>query len=202
MGWANEWVSFDTETTGFGPKARILEIGVVTFAEGKVVREWSSFFCPSDLDWDAPKVKEALAINKLTREMLNGAPTFEQVVPDLLVELSNSPHWVAHNAEFDMDMLGNEFGRIGKPRPTPKLLICTKNLGNRLNNNQPPNRLENVAQRFGIPQDGAHRAVVDARTCGLILAEMHRRALLPTDDAAMATLCQETAAQWRGRYNR
>lgn len=202
MGWANEWVSFDTETTGFGPKARILEIGVVTFAEGRVVREWSSLFYPSDVDWNDPKVQGALAVNKLTREQLHGQPTFEQVLPDLLVELSNSANWVAHNAEFDMGMLGNEFGFLGRAAPQPKLLICTKNLGNHLNGGQPPNKLQDVAARFSIPQDNAHRAVVDARVCGLILAEMHRRALLPTADGAMSSLCLEAATRWRGRYNR
>lgn len=173
----------------------------MTFEGGKVVREWSSLLCPEDVDWTHPDVMKALEVNRIAFGDLHGKPTFEQILPDLLVELT-CPVLVAHNAEFDARMINGELKRLGRPALAPQLLVCTKNLANHLNGGQPGNKLAQVAERFGIVQEDAHRAAVDARVCGLVLAEMHRRALLPANDEAMTTLCRRAAAQWRGRYNR
>lgn len=199
--WFDGWVSIDTETTGLGSSARIVEVAAVTFEGGKPVREWSSLLFPEGVDWDDKNVQKALEVNKLTLAELRGKPSFADILPDLLVEIAH-PVLVAHNAEFDERMVNQELARLGRPVLKPELLICTKNLANKLNGGRPGNKLEQAAQRFGIPQSDAHRAVVDARVCGLILAEMHRRALLPTNDEAMKTLCVQSAAQWRGQYNR
>lgn len=199
--WADGWVSIDTETTGLGSTARIVEVAAVTFEGGKPVREWSSLLFPEDVNWDDKDVRKALEVNKLTLEELRGKPRFADILADLLVEIAH-PVLVAHNAEFDERMVNQELKRLGREALKPQMLICTKNLANKLNNGQPGNRLEQVAPRFGIPQGDAHRAVVDARVCGLILAEMNRRGLLPTNDEAMSALCRQSAAQWRGRYNR
>lgn len=193
MGWADGWVAFDTETTGLGPSARILEIGVVTFQEGVPVREWSALLCPPDVDWGSEQVQGALAVNKLTREMLVGKPTFEQVLPDLLVELSHADVWVAHNAQFDMSMLTNELRRLGRPAIESPLLVCTRNLASHVGGGAGGNKLSQVAARFGVTQEDAHRAVVDARVCGLVLEAMRQRRLLPEGDVALGSLSRYAA---------
>ena len=199
--WADGWVSIDTETTGLDGSARIVEVAAVTFEGGKPVREWSTLLFPEGVDWENKNVLKALEVNKLTLAELRGKPSFADILPDLLVELAH-PVLVAHNAEFDERMVNQELKRLGRESLKPQMLICTKNLANKLNGGRPGNRLEQVAQRFNIPQSDAHRAVVDARVCGLILAEMHRQALLPTNDEAMSSLCRTAASQWRGQYNR
>jgi DNA polymerase-3 subunit epsilon len=196
--WSDGYAAFDTETSGLGASARVLEIGVVTFEGGKPVHEWSRLLCPEGVDWDNDKVKEALAVNKLTREQLQGQPTFDEILPDLLLELS-LPTLVAHNAEFDVRMLNQELQRLSKPALSPQLLVCTKDLASHFNWTNDPNRLENVAPRYGVVQEAAHRAIVDARTCGLVLAAMLQRHPLPMDGARMAELCRTVNAAWRNR---
>ncbi len=194
--WTDSWIAFDCETTGLDEKARIVEIAVVRFERGVVVREWAELICPPGVDWDHIDVRRALDVNKLTPEALKGKPTFEALLPVLAAELSHDV-WVAHNAEFDVKMLNQELARIGQPVAAPKLLVCTRNLGSHLNDGPTGNRLFEVAERYGIPQSDAHRAAVDARTCGSILAAMMTAGKLPADDAGMAALGQAAADGWK-----
>lgn len=194
--WTDSWAAFDTETSGVGTAARILEVGVVTFEGGQPVREWSQLICPPDVDWNDPKVQEALAVNKLTADLLHGRPTFEQILPDLLVELSHDV-LVAHNADFDMRMIAQELQRLSRPALSPRLLICTLNLASHQRGQVKGNKLGDVAARYNVPQNGAHRAVVDAATCGLVLTAMLRAGHVPGEDAAMSELTKTASARRR-----
>jgi DNA polymerase-3 subunit epsilon len=198
MSWADEYVAIDTETTGVGASARIVEVAAVTFSKGEPVREWSRLLCPPDVDWESPKVKEALAVNKITREQLSGQPTFAEVLPDLLLELSCDV-WVAHNMDFDRRMLVQEHTRLERLLVLPPLSVCTLNLAVRLNTGGGRNKLHDVAARYGVKQEDAHRAAVDARVCGLILAAMFKEGRLPVDHGPMADLCRPPDAAWKGR---
>lgn len=181
---AGNYCSFDTETTGFGSRARVLEIGLVVFENFLPVHEWSTLLCPEDVDWDNEHVKQAMFINKIDPDSLRGQPTFAQALPNILLELSHDT-LVAHNASFDMGMMGQELSRAGVPLLTPKMVVCTKILATKLGGGS-GNRLQDVAPRFGVVQESAHRAVVDARVCGLVFAAMLRTGRLPVEDAPMA----------------
>ena len=193
MRWdETSWSVFDTETSGMQSSARILELGVVTFERGRVVRRWSSLFCPPDIDWQHPDVLKALSVNRLTREQLQGQPRFEDVLPQILVELSTDV-WVAHNFSFDQRMLSYELQRLQMELPLPKFRICTLDISRKLNRIA-GNKLEEVARRFSVSLVGAHRAVADAEACGNILSAMVQGGYVPTDDVAMQRLCSEPAA--------
>ncbi len=196
--WADEYVAIDTETSGVGTSARILEVAVVTFSKGEPVREWSRLLCPPDVDWTSPKVQEALAVNKLTYDELHGKPTFEEVLPDLLVELS-CPVWAAHNMDFDLRMLTQELQRLSRPALSPQLLVCTLGLASRLNTSGGKNKLQDVAARFGVTQNGAHRAAADARVAGLILSAMFKQGHLPSDDGRMSEMCRQADSAWKAK---
>ena len=192
MSWADEpWVCLDTETTGFGPTARILEIAAVIFEGGKIIREWSALLFPKDVDWGSEKVQGALKVNKLTYDQLVGKPSFEEILPDLLLEF-DCDHWVAHNMNFDRQMIDQELARIGQPVLAPRRLsICTLQLERHFGSKR--NKLGEVAARYQVPQDDAHRAVVDAKTCGLILNAMLQGGRVPQEDADMAALTARAA---------
>lgn len=196
--WSDGWVTFDTETTGLDSSARIVEVACVTFEKGEVVREWTQLVRPEDVDWANPNVKKAMEVNRIELQVLRDAPTFAQVLGDLLVELSH-PIWVAHNASFDVRMMNQELQRLGRPALTPQFLICTKNLASQLNNTTAGNRLTDVACRYNVLQEGAHRAAADAITCGRVLARMHAQGYLPPEDEAMRALCARAETQWRGK---
>ncbi len=196
--WTDSYLAFDCETTGLDERARIVEIAVVRFERGVPVREWAELVCPPDVDWENIDVRRALEVNKLTPDALRGKPTFEALIPTLEAELSHEV-WVAHNAEFDVKMLNQELARLGRPAVAPKLLVCTRDLGSHFNDGPTGNRLFEVAARYGITQSDAHRAAVDARTCGLILAAMLQTGKLPADDAAMAAFIQTAADAWKAK---
>ena len=191
------YVAFDTETTGFGPEARILEIGLVVFELGVLVHTWSQLLLPEGVDWENPKVQKALEVNHITRADLAGKPTFSEVMLDVLHEFSFDL-WVAHNAEFDVQMLSQEFARAGRKFEPPPLTLCTMQLAG-YRTNAKGNKLADVAARYGVPQDGAHRAVVDATVCGSIFREMIRKDDLPPTLHGLKELSARAAKSWKTR---
>jgi DNA polymerase III epsilon subunit-like protein len=109
---------------------------------------------------------------------------------------------VAHNAEFDMRMLSYELQRQSKTPLKPQLLVCTRDLASRFNWTSSGNRLYEAALRYQVPQDGAHRAAVDARTCGLVLSAMLKRHSLPEDIQRMVEFCVSANNAWKSKRRR
>lgn len=201
MGWSDEWVAVDTETTGFGPEARVIEIGVARFSQGEPVGRWSQLLYPPNVDWESRPVQEALAVNGLSRDELVGMPLFSQVYPDLC-HIMKAKVWVAHNVEFDMRMFVQECNAIGKTQllQLPDFAFCTKLLAYQLAPDLPNHKLETVARRWQVTAVGtAHRALADALTCGRVLSEMYGECLLPEDDQPMVTLFQASQHNWSRR---
>ena len=200
MSWSDAWVSLDTETTGFGQDAKIIEIGVTRFELGVPVMSWSSLLYPPNVDWDAKGVQQALEVNGIKREELVGKPLFSQIYPELLDVMAGQV-WVAHNVEFDIRMLLQECNNIGKTTllQLPQVAFCTKTLAYQLEPDLPNHKLETVAKRWRVPQVGAHRALSDARTCGMVLSEMYGDCVLPDDDQHMVTLFRASQQSWNKR---
>lgn len=197
--WTDGFVAFDTETTGLGSSARIVELACVTFERGVIAREWTQMFYPEDVDWGDPQVKKALEVNRIDPAELRDKPKFGDVLGDILLELSHSV-WVAHNAVFDVKQIDQELQRLSRPALSLPFVICTKNLASRLNNSSAGNRLADVACRYGVMQEGAHRAAADAITCGRVLTRMAEQGLLPTEDEAMRTFCLQAHNQWSAKH--
>jgi DNA polymerase III epsilon subunit-like protein len=175
MNWMNRFVAFDTETTGLDSKARILEIACVLFEDGEVREEWSTLLLPQDVDWNDKNVLSALEVNKIDIASLKGRPSFADVFHRLFVSLNSAPVWVAHNAEFDLRMFDQEYAQYkGGPFPIKPaaMCVCTKLLSRSLHPQEKSHRLQDTAPRWGVTQEGAHRAASDAITCGRILAQM------------------------------
>jgi DNA polymerase-3 subunit epsilon len=201
MTWGDTFASLDTETTGFGPKARIIEVAVVTFEKGKIAREWSTLLNPEGVDWDSEQVKGALAVNKMTRAQLLDAPQFKDIVADLLLELAH-PFWAAHNAEFDLNMLAQERGRLGDttlPAAVSEICFDTMALSAQIHPAEKTHKLGNTAERWGVVQDGSHRAAADAITCGRILQKMVEAGKVPTAREEAAAFQKTASAAWKSR---
>ncbi len=94
------FVIVDTETTGLGTDAEIVEISVVDCA-GNILLD--TLVKPSK---SIPA--EATAIHGITDEMVANAPTWGEVLPHV-VELTRNG-WVAYNASFDARMLRQSGG--------------------------------------------------------------------------------------------
>lgn len=96
----DDFVVFDTETTGLSPgKDRIIELAAVKFANGVPVAVFETLINPGR---EIPK--EVTGVNHITNEMVANAPTISQVLPSF-EEFVGSSAMVAHNLEFDLKFL-------------------------------------------------------------------------------------------------
>ncbi len=195
--WQNSWLALDTETTGFGRNARVLELGLVYFENGEAVQEWSRILNPPGLDWNHPNVLEALEVNGLSKEYCAGAPSFDQVLEDLVVWFEEKV-WVGHNIAFDIRMLKQEFELAQAPWAFTPLELCTQNLSWKIDATH-GNKLEDVAPRWGVKQPFAHRAVMDASVSGQILQKMILKGHLPKEERSMEHMCKEASSAWHRR---
>ncbi|WEH43090.1 TerD family protein [Streptomyces sp. AM 2-1-1] len=157
-----DWALVDVETSGLRPgRDRVLSLAVVTLdGHGRRTGEFSTLLDPG---CDPGPVH----VHGLTRARLAGAPTFEQIAPQVGALLGGRV-LVAHNAQFDYDFLAHEFARVRSWVPVSKRL-CTLAL-NRLIAPATPNlKLGTLAAHYGVRQERAHDAQDDVRVLAGIL---------------------------------
>ena len=101
----------DTETCDL--QGGVVEIASVDVVDGKIVNSMSHLVRP-----DRPISAQAMAIHRITEEMVADKPWIEEVVPFY----QGSPWYVAHNASFDRRVLPEMDGEW----------ICTMKMARRL----------------------------------------------------------------------
>ena len=183
--WADSFVAFDTETTGFSPAARVIEVSVLRFECGQLKTAFNTLLDPGEaVNWTSPETLGALKVNRITREQLIGQPRFEDVFATLMMQFAASPVWVAHNKAYDLRMLKNEREIITRKYnqeysvmvPKPKAVLDTMLLDVFLDTRPLVSRkLEEVASRWIIKTAAVqqtHRAQEDAEDCGRTLLAM------------------------------
>jgi DNA polymerase-3 subunit epsilon len=153
----------DVETTGLDPGRgdRVCEIAVIRQEPGGLEREFVSFIDPG-----MEISPGAFAVNKITPEMLAGAPRFLDLI-DRIDALLSDAVLVAHNARFDIGFLRAEYARCG--RAFPELAVIDTVFLARKHFQFPSNRLEAVANALGVRKRQDHRALADARMTQKIL---------------------------------
>lgn len=152
-----KFACLDTETTGLSPQSggRICEIAISVTQQGRPVEEFSSLINPG-----MPMHPDVVAIHGITNEMVASAPSFEEVLPKILALLDNSVV-VAHNADFDVEFLKNEFALCGfhfPPYPIVDTLKLARKSGRFVKNN-----LGCIAEELGFSSQGWHRAMADTK---------------------------------------
>lgn len=154
----------DTETTGMGKTARIVELGVVILnAEFKEMSRWSTLVNPEKT---IPNAK----IHGITDDMVAGAPTFREVCGELF-DLLHGKILLAHNANFDAGMLVNECERLTDDEDAFFFpFVDTIGLAKQLTKG--PYRLEALAKKCGVHNPNAHAAVDDAATTAAVMRQL------------------------------
>ena len=157
---------FDLETTGLSPAYghRVCEVGCLLVQGGEELDRLASLVDPR-----RPISPGAFRVNRITPEMLEGAPTFGAIA-DLLLELLDGAVLVAHNAPFDLGFLAAELEIARLPRPKG-LVIDTLALVRRA---YPlaRNSLSAVADALGVRVGQAHRAMGDVLTTHGVLVRL------------------------------
>ncbi len=162
MGFDQEYVAFDLETTGLSSQTdRIIEIGAVVMKGGKEVDRFQTFVDPGrKLD------KTIVDLTGISDDMLVGAPKIEEVLPKFM-EFVAGRVLVAHNSEFDTGFIRAECQRQGIAYhfTSADTLILSQNLLSHLGKF----KLDIVANALSLPEFNHHRAADDAVTCGMIM---------------------------------
>lgn len=106
-----------------------------------------------------------IMIHGITKNMVENAPTFEEIYPKLL-ELMENAVLCAHNAEFDMKVFKSLCLHYHLPVPQNEY-FCTVRLSRSALPFLSHHRLNTVAEYFEINLNH-HDAASDARACALI----------------------------------
>ncbi|MCP4543722.1 MAG: WYL domain-containing protein [Chloroflexi bacterium] len=164
---------FDVETTGLSPAYghRICEVGCLRVCNGQELDRFESLVNPR-----RPISPGAFRVNRITAEMLRGAPTFEQVAGPLLQVIEGAV-LVAHNAPFDLGFLAAELGVARLPVPENPVIDTLALV--RRTYSLPRNSLSAVVAALGVTVSPTHRALSDVQaTCGVlerIIEDLERR---------------------------
>ncbi|MFN2382695.1 MAG: PolC-type DNA polymerase III [Gemmatimonadota bacterium] len=171
------FVVVDVETTGGRPpQDRITELAAVRVRGGRVEAEWSSLINPG-----RPIPSFVMGLTGISDALVASAPRFHAVAEEFLEFLGGAP-FVAHNAPFDWRFVCAELtetrgGALASAR------VCTLRLARRLLPDMRRRNLDALAHCFGIPVEGRHRALGDARATARIFA----RLLVLADEQGIAT---------------
>ena len=163
-------VFLDTETTGFGPRAEIIDIGIVS-ADGVVLLD--TLVRP-----EAPIPASTSKVHGLFDEDVVGAPTWNDVYVDVYRLLLGS-RVVVYNAPFDSGMVTNCCQRAGLVIPTAHWQCAMRQYSAFAGpaSAQPGRatsrwyKLDHAAAAFGVAP-GGHRALADADVCRRVVAGM------------------------------
>lgn len=160
MGY-QRYIAFDVETPNHA-NDRMSAIGVAVVEGGRVVEAYDTLVDP-----EAPFEAFNVALTGITPERVAGKPAF----PALWAELRpvfESGLLVAHNAQFDMSVLGKclrDYGIFWRERVP---YACTCQMSRRLLPQLPNHRLNTLCDRLDLPLDH-HRAGSDSLACAGVL---------------------------------
>ena len=164
MSFDEEYVAFDLETTGLYRRDTIIEIGAVRMRQGKEIDRFQTFVYPGRKLH--PKVIELTGI---TDDMLKGAPTIDQVLPQFREFVGDSV-LVAHNADFDVNFVRRACESLGIE--WKMTCVDTLTISQCLMPEMGKFSLDTVAKKFDMADFNHHRAGDDALVCGRIAGRL------------------------------
>jgi DNA polymerase-3 subunit epsilon len=157
---------FDVETTGLSPAYghRVCEVACLRTCDGVEIGRFESLVDPG-----RAISAGAFRVNRITPEMLAGAPPFDAIAEHLL-SLMEGAVLVAHNAPFDLGFLAAEL-EIGGLLPPEGPVVDTLTLARRTYS-YASNSLSAVASALAVETGPAHRAMGDVSTTRHVLERM------------------------------
>ena len=160
----------DIETTGNGYKgSKITEISIFVFDGKVVIDEFTSLVNPEQ---NIPPFITNLT--GITNAMVRNAPKFYEIAKKV-AEITKDTIFVAHNVNFDYNIIHEEFKNLGFAFKRKK--ICTVRLSRKIIPGLNSYSLGNICTSENIPINGRHRAKGDAEAT----TELFRR-LIERDD--------------------
>jgi len=154
-----EFVIFDVETTGLSPASgdRIVEIAALRTRNLKPINQFYALIDPC-----CPISPGAFEVNRITPQMLSGAPKASQILPGFLDFLSDAT-LVGHNIRFDLGFLYNELDLAGLFLRREFVSIDTISLARAMMPGLGRYPLWRVADALGVKESQKHRAMADVQ---------------------------------------
>ncbi len=163
------YVVIDLETTGNSPKKgdKIIQIAAVVIENNQIVDRYMSFVNPLQ--------KIPLFIEQLTgisNEMVEHAPTFDQIVEDIHNMLKSS-YFVAHNVYFDLSFLQEELTICGYQFSGP--VLDTVELARMAFPTEKSYKLSDLSDEFKMQHENPHRADSDAEATAMLFLHIMKK---------------------------
>ncbi len=155
-------IVLDTETTGLDfTREKMVEFAAVRLENGKIKDEFQTLINPQQ-----HIRKSSIAIHGITQEMVEDAPTEEEVMPKILEFMGDYPI-VAHNAIFDYSFI-NEASKRVTGNTISNERIDTQQMFKEIYPDLESHGLNALTDKFKVELKDHHRAMGD--TMGLALA--------------------------------
>jgi len=164
-----QWVAFDVETTGLHSETdEIIEIGLVKVHNGEIIDTMEQIFDPGI---DIPEFITNLT--GITNQDCSGKPLLKECLSDI-VDFIDGNFIIAHNADFDMSFLNSAIEKYTseKDKFSQDKIIDTLDLSRFLLYNIHNHKLNTLTDYFNIDTGSPHRALADAKACGLIFIRL------------------------------
>ena len=187
-------LAFDVETPN-SANDRMSALGAALIENGTVVSEFYSLVNP-EVRFDPFNI----ALTGITPAAVANQPTFPELWKTL-APLMEGCLLAAHNAPFDMGVLGKCLRAYGLRWQNTVPYVCTCRMGRRLMPELPNHRLDTMCAALGVDLNH-HHAGSDSRACGELLLRYLRdgAALEPFiriyDLSALRTLQGRGAAKY------
>jgi len=187
-------VYLDTETTGLGHGAEVVDIAVIG-ADGE--RLLDTLVRPT-----VPIPEEATKIHGITDEDVSDAPSFSDIMPNLKAMLEDRLI-IVYNADYDVRIL-HQSATINNEEILKLNAVCAMKLysvyygdWNARFGSYRWQSQEKAARQLGIevPAD-LHRAAADAALCRLIVEAMAKTPLPDEEEELAVELLKKTARHW------
>lgn len=169
----DEYVAFDTETTGLNPKNdHILSIGAVKITGNRIDLK-NRFYCV--VNPDVPINEETIKIHGLRRKDLENGVPVEEAIINFLHFVGNRP-LVGYYVEFDVKMVSKYTTElIGIPLPNHQIeisgLYYDYKVG-KIPQKFVDLRFDNIIKDLNIPVFGKHDALNDAIMTAIIFLKL------------------------------
>lgn len=163
----NEFVVFDTETTGLDPQNdSVIQLSAVKYKKLAPVESWNTYLNPG-----TPISDGAAAVNGITNKMLEGKPKINQVAKDFLAFVGDAPI-VGYNVDFDLKFMWCAGIDLITGRDIYDVMLSAYSLFPK--GSIPNRKLTTVGDALGIEFD-AHDSLEDSLATGEILVQICKR---------------------------
>lgn len=169
-------IYYDTETTGIkADKDRIVELAAFDPVRKKSFVQLINPECPIP--------PEASAVHRITDDMVQQEPTFQEVAESFVHFCEGDSVLIAHNNDsFDLHFLRHEFQRCNQEMPPWKFIDSLK-WARRYRPDLPRHSLQFLREVYGFEANNAHRALDDV----IILEKVFKSMI---DDLSMETVME------------